>query len=77
MHNQKLVQCTETKPLCMQVWKPALLRYTKSVHTLVVAFRNARAHSGLNALAMVRSTTVLVRKKVGLLLVVWTFLACP
>jgi hypothetical protein len=65
----------EIKLLCLQAWKLALLRYTKSVHTLVVVFQSARAHSGLNALATVRSTTELVRKKVGLLLVAWTCLA--
>ena len=65
---------TATKLLFMQAWKLALWRCTKSVRTLVVEFQNARARNGSSALAMVRSTTVLVRKKADQLHVAWTIL---
>jgi hypothetical protein len=59
------------KLLFMQAWKPALSRCTRSAHILVAVFLSAQALSGLNASAMVRSTTVLVKFVVVLHLAEW------
>jgi hypothetical protein len=54
-----------------------LLRCIKSALTLVVEFLNARVRSGLNAHVTVRSTTVLVKKRVARRHAEWIVSECP
>ena len=71
MLSEKAKLFMAAKLLCFPECSRALSRCIKSVLTSVVVFLSARAHNGLNAHVTVRSTTALVRKRVGQLHVEW------
>jgi hypothetical protein len=71
MLSEKVKLFMEVRLRCFLECRQALLRCIRSALTSDVVFLSARVRNGLNARAMVRSTTASVKKRVGQLHAEW------